>query len=186
MPALRAVLVTPLSGPLARFGAAGAAALRLWATRAPGLGAPWTAVDLEAVDAHPAAGAAMRAAAARRPDLLFGPYGSGPAVAALAATGRAVWNHGGASGRLRRPAFGPAVNVPDPAAAYFAGAFQAIRAAGPAGGRVALLWCTTGFGRETRWAPPQGARYHVAGASPGAASATSTGCAPPPGAPSAC
>jgi hypothetical protein len=99
MPALRAVLVTPLSGPLARFGAAGAAALRLWATRAPGLAAPWTSVDLEVADAHPAAGAAMRAAAARRPDLLFGPYGSGPAVAALGATRRAVWNHGGATGR---------------------------------------------------------------------------------------
>ena len=116
MPTLRAVLVTPLSGPLARFGAAGAAALRLWATRASGLGAPWTAVGLEVVDARPAAGAAMRAAAARRPDLLFGPYGSGPAVAALAATGRTVWNHGGASGRLRRPVFGHAVNVPAPAA----------------------------------------------------------------------
>src|SRR5918992_1279198 len=115
MPALRAVLVTPLSGPLARFGAAGAAALRLWATRAPSLSAPWTSVDLEVVDAHPAAGAAMRAGAARRPDLLFGPYGSGPAVAALAATGRAVWNHGGATRRLPRPPFGHAANVPAPA-----------------------------------------------------------------------
>jgi hypothetical protein len=132
MPVLRAVLVTPLSGQLARFGTAGAAALRLWATGTPGLCAPWTAVDVEVMDAHPAAGAAMRAAAARRPDLLFGPYGSGPAVAALAATGRTVWNHGGATGRLRRPAFGHAVNVPAPAADYFAGALRVIRAADPA------------------------------------------------------
>src|ERR671913_410478 len=112
MPALRAVLVTPLPGPLAPFGAAGAAALRLWATRAPGLPAPWTSVDLEVVDAHPAAGAAMRAGAARRPDVLFGPYGSGPAVAALAATGRAVWNHGGGPRPRRRPPPGHPPHAP--------------------------------------------------------------------------
>jgi hypothetical protein len=32
MAALRAVLVTALSGPLARFGTVGATALRVWAT----------------------------------------------------------------------------------------------------------------------------------------------------------
>jgi branched-chain amino acid transport system substrate-binding protein len=40
------------------------------------------------------------------------------------------------------------VNVPAPATTYFAGALRAIRAADPAAGRVALLWGTTGFGRE--------------------------------------
>ncbi len=39
MTVLRAVLVTPLSGPLARFGPSGASALRLWATHAPALAA---------------------------------------------------------------------------------------------------------------------------------------------------
>jgi branched-chain amino acid transport system substrate-binding protein len=146
--ALRAVLVTPLSGPLGRFGVAGAAALRLWATRAPGLPAPWTGVDLEVVDAHPAAGAAMRAATARAPEVIFGPYGSGPALAALGATRRAVWNHGGATSRLRRPGFAHAVNVLAPAATYFDGALRAVRAAEPDVCRVSLLWCRTGFGRE--------------------------------------
>ena len=53
MTTLRAVLVTPLSGPLARFGILGATALRLLATYAPALAARWTSVDLEVVDAHP-------------------------------------------------------------------------------------------------------------------------------------
>src|SRR5712691_6337332 len=106
MTVLRAVLVTPLSGPLARFGSPGASALRLWATHAPALAAPWTSVDFEVVDAQPSAAAAMREAVARNPNVLFGPYGPGPAVAALPATRRVVWNHGGATARLRRPAFG--------------------------------------------------------------------------------
>ena len=41
--ATRAVLVTPLSGPLARFGKAGASALALWAER--------SGVSLEVIDA---------------------------------------------------------------------------------------------------------------------------------------
>src|ERR1700728_2181923 len=61
----RAVLVTPLSGPLARFGKAGASALALWADR--------SGVSLEVIDAHPSAASAMRAAEACGPDVLFGP-----------------------------------------------------------------------------------------------------------------
>src|ERR671934_67866 len=56
---LRAALVTPISGPLARFGTAGAAALRLWAMRASGVPAPWTGVELEVIDAYPSAATAM-------------------------------------------------------------------------------------------------------------------------------
>jgi branched-chain amino acid transport system substrate-binding protein len=145
---LRATLVTPLTGPLARFGAAGAVALRLWATHASGLPGPWTAVDLEVFDAHPSAAAAMRAATLRRPDLIFGPYGSGPAVAALSATRRPVWNHGGATTRLQRPQFTHVLNVLAPATTYFAGALRAIHVADPAVHRVSLLCSTTGFGRE--------------------------------------
>ena len=52
--AARAVLVTPLSGPLARFGKAGASALALWADR--------SGVSLEVIDAYPSAASAIRAA----------------------------------------------------------------------------------------------------------------------------
>jgi hypothetical protein len=146
--ALRAALVTPLSGPLALYGVAGAAALHLWADQAAWLPPPWTGVDLEVFDAHPAPANAMREAVRHRPDVIFGPYGSGPALAALAATDRLVWNHGGATDRLRWPRFGHAVNVPAPAASYFAGVLQAVYAADPAVDTVSLLHGATGFGRE--------------------------------------
>ena len=67
-PAPQAVLVTPLSGPLARFGRCGAAALQLWAGTA--------GVALEVIDAHPSAAAAVPTAEGGRPDVLFGPYGN--------------------------------------------------------------------------------------------------------------
>jgi branched-chain amino acid transport system substrate-binding protein len=145
---LRAALVTPISGPLARFGTAGAAALRLWATRASGVPAPWTGVELEVIDAYPSAAAAMRTAVTHRPDVVFGPYGSGPAVAALKATQRAVWNHGGATALLRRPALAHAINVVAPAAGYFDGVLRAIQTADQEIARVALLHSITGFGQE--------------------------------------
>lgn len=63
--AARAVLVTPLSGPLARFGKAGASALALWAER--------SGVSLEVIDAYPSAASAIRAAEASRPDVVFVP-----------------------------------------------------------------------------------------------------------------
>ena len=75
---LRAALVTPLSGPLARYGRAGATALGLWAMRA--------GLELEIGDAYPSAAAAVAAVTAPRPvDVLFGPYGTGPALAAARA-----------------------------------------------------------------------------------------------------
>ena len=67
-----------MSGPLARFGKAGANALAIWAER--------SAVALEVIDAYPSAGSAIGAAEASRPDVVFGPYGSGPALAAAAAS----------------------------------------------------------------------------------------------------
>ncbi len=75
---LRATLVTPLSGKLARIGRKSATALTLWAEQAAELPAPWTGVDLEVLDAEPDPAAAMRAAAGTGPDVLFGPYGSSP------------------------------------------------------------------------------------------------------------
>jgi branched-chain amino acid transport system substrate-binding protein len=145
---LRAGLVTPLSGPLARYGRAGASALTLWADRAAQLSAGFSRVEVEVVDAHPSAAVAMHAAAARQPHVLFGPYGSGPAVAALGATERLVWNHGGATDRLRWPRVPHVLNVPAPAVTYFAAVLRALRAADASLHSVSLLHGRTGFARE--------------------------------------
>jgi ABC-type branched-subunit amino acid transport system substrate-binding protein len=135
------VLVTALSGPLARFGWCGAAALQLWAERA--------GVSLEVIDAHPSVAAAVATAEASRPDVLFGPYGSGAAVAAARASSGVLWNHGGATGRLARPAFVRVVNLPSPARTYLAAVLDVLVGNGlPAGSEVVLLHGDTGFGRE--------------------------------------
>lgn len=139
--AARAVLVTPLSGPLARFGKAGASALALWADR--------SRVSLEVFDAHPSAASAMRAAEASRPDVVFGPYGSGPALAAAAASKGVVWNHGGATARLARPAYPRVVNVESPAYRYLAAVLETLVAEGlDKGSEVVIMHADTGFGRE--------------------------------------
>jgi ABC-type branched-subunit amino acid transport system substrate-binding protein len=137
-----AALVTPLSGPLAGYGRAGAAALGLWAAEAN--------VELEVRDAHPSAAAALGSAlgSRRRPDVVFGPYGSGPAVAVAGATRSVVWNHGGATARLSRPRFPHVINVPAPACSYLAATLAAIEVPALAGRAALLLHSTTGFGRE--------------------------------------
>jgi ABC-type branched-subunit amino acid transport system substrate-binding protein len=138
---LRAALVTPLSGPLARYGRSGATALRLWAAEA--------GVDLAIADAYPSAAAAVASVAVRhRIDVLFGPYGAGPAVAAARAAPTVLWNHGGASSRLARQAFPHVVNVPAPAATYLAAVISALDAAELAGAEAVLLHSRTRFGRE--------------------------------------
>src|SRR6266540_4139998 len=53
MAILRVALVTPLTGPLARFGRAGSTALDVWARQAARLPAGWRGVKLEVHDAHP-------------------------------------------------------------------------------------------------------------------------------------
>jgi ABC-type branched-subunit amino acid transport system substrate-binding protein len=139
--AARAVLVTPLSGPLARFGRAGASALALWADR--------SGVSLEVIDAYRSAASAIRAAEAGRPDVVFGPYGSGPALAAAAASNGVVWNHGGATARLARPAYPRVVNVESPASRYLAEVLETLVADGLGeGSEVVILHVDTGFGRE--------------------------------------
>jgi branched-chain amino acid transport system substrate-binding protein len=145
---LRVALVTPLSGPLAVFGRAGASALRLWAERTAKRPVGFTRVDLELVDAHPSAAPAMQAAAARQPHVLFGPYGAGPALAAVGATEQLVWNHGGATDRLRWPRFPNVLNVLAPASTYFAAVLHALRAADANLRTVTLLHGQTGFARE--------------------------------------
>ncbi|OBA80017.1 hypothetical protein A9W99_18060 [Mycobacterium sp. 1164966.3] len=139
--AARAVLVTPLSGPFARFGNAGASALALWAEH--------SAVSLRVIDAYPSAAAAMRAAEASRPDVVFGPYGSGLAVAAVAASNGVVWNHGGATSRLARPAYPRVINVASPAYGYLAVVLETLAADGlREGSEVVIVHVDTGFGRE--------------------------------------
>lgn len=148
MARLRATLVTPLTGPLARFGREGAAALTLWAGQAADLPPPWSGVDLDVRDAHPDPAAAMRAVTEARPDVIFGPYGSSPTVAAARATERTVWNHGGATSELSRPAFPNVVNVLSPASSYFTGVLRAVRSADPDVTAVSLLHGSTGFGDD--------------------------------------
>jgi hypothetical protein len=93
--AARAVLATPLSGPLARFGKAGANALALWAER--------SGISLEVIDAYPFAAPAIRAAEASRPDVVFGPYGSGrPRPPAKGSSGTTVAPPPGWRGRRIR------------------------------------------------------------------------------------
>ncbi len=139
--AARAVLVTPLSGPLARFGKAGASALALWAER--------SGVCLEVLDAYPHAASAIRAAEASRPAVVFGSYGSGPALAAAAASNGVVWNHGGATARLARPAYPRVVNVESPAYRYLAAVLDTLAAGGLGeGSKVVIVHVDTGFGRE--------------------------------------
>ncbi|MFW6034495.1 MAG: ABC transporter substrate-binding protein [bacterium] len=133
---LRAALVTPLSGPLAGYGRAGAKALRLWAEWETG------PVELTVVDAHPDPAAAVRAAEGQA-DVLFGPYGSGPTVAVADATDRLVWNHGGATVGGDRHV----VSVLAPASSYFEGALQVVQQADPGLRDVTVLHHDSGFGR---------------------------------------
>ncbi|MDQ3943888.1 MAG: ABC transporter substrate-binding protein [Actinomycetota bacterium] len=172
MTTLRASLVTPLTGSLAGFGRAGAAALNLWAGDPSGL--PAGGVDLSVIDAHPEPAAAMRQALAEGPEVIFGPYGSSPALEAIGATGRAVWNHGGASSALRRPRYPHAINVLAPASTYLVGALRAVRAADPAAATVSLLRGSTGFaldvaGGAVTEADALGFSIHVTGFDPGGA-----------------
>jgi branched-chain amino acid transport system substrate-binding protein len=138
---LRAALVTPVTGPLARYGQAGADALALWAEWLRGCSP--RAVDLTVTDAHPNPVAALRRAQRARPDLLFGPYGSGPTAAVAGATDRLVWNHGGA----RVPPAANIVSVLASADTYFHGALRAVRHADPAARTLHLLAGDTGFPR---------------------------------------
>jgi branched-chain amino acid transport system substrate-binding protein len=147
MARLRAALVTPLTGPLARYGEASAKGLALWAEHAAHL-PPWTGVELDVRDATNDPAAAMRAALDTHPDVLFGPYGSSTMLATMRVTDRVVWNHGGATSQLRRPAFPQVINVLSPASTYFDGVLQAVRATDPSATTVAIFHARTGFAQD--------------------------------------
>lgn len=148
--AVRAALVTPLSGPLSGYGRATAVALRLWAER---FTTPET-VHLDVVDVRPDVSTALRRAAEKGPDLLFGPYGSRPTSEVAAATSRLVWNHGGARVRPRDNV----VNVLAPADTYFTGALEVVRQADPRLRRVGVLHARTGFSRSVAEGAQQAAQ----------------------------
>jgi ABC-type branched-subunit amino acid transport system substrate-binding protein len=168
---VRAALVTPLSGPLEGFGRAGAEALRLWAAAAADLPGAHVRVELGVHDSGPGTAPALRAALEGRPDLLFGPYGTRDALAVARGTGRLVWNHGGASGRLSRHEH--VVCVLSPASSYFEGALEMLR---DEVRTVTVLHAETVFGREVaegarRRAEALGLAVRKIGFEPGAAAA---------------
>jgi branched-chain amino acid transport system substrate-binding protein len=136
---LHAALVTPLSGPLAHYGRAGADALEIWASQFAGRPAPRLAI----YEAHPDPATAVRRAERDGFDLLFGPYGSGPATAVAAATSRLMWNHGGA--QVVRA--WNVVSVLAPASRYFDGTVQVVARADPSVRRVTVVRSGTGFAR---------------------------------------
>lgn len=148
MTRLYATLVTPLTGPLSLFGQASATALTIWAQKAASLPSPWSGVDLDIRDSGEHIGNAIRTAVTAQPDVLFGPYGSGPTLGAARACQRVLWNHGGASSRLARSSFPHVINVLAPASTYFSGILEAIHAADPTARKVSLLHSTTGFGKD--------------------------------------
>jgi branched-chain amino acid transport system substrate-binding protein len=136
---LRAVLVTPLSGPLGGYGQAGANALALWTGWHNDRFRP--RIDMTVFDAHPDPVAALNRASQVTPGLLFGPYGSGPTTAVARATSRLVWNHGGAW----VPAADNLVTVLAPADTYFHGAIRAVRKADAGVRTLCVLSSKTGF-----------------------------------------
>lgn len=148
MATLCAALVTPLTGSLALYGKACASALSLWAKKAANLPASFTEVELDVQDTGKDLHKALQAALEKRPDVLFGPYGSGPMLTVARSCARLTWNHGGASSRLARLAFPQIVNVLSPASTYFASVLQAIHSFDPTARTVSLFHSTTGFGRD--------------------------------------
>ncbi len=144
MKPIRAAMVTPLTGPLALYGRVAGESVRLWADQ---VAAPESVV-LTLYDAHPDPVSAVRQAEASRPDVLFGPYGRGPALAVARATSRLVWNGGGATARLAAPEFENVVNIPAPAASYFQGGLAAIRDVDAGVASVVVIHTGKGFSGE--------------------------------------
>ncbi|MEO8973178.1 MAG: ABC transporter substrate-binding protein [Ktedonobacteraceae bacterium] len=148
MTALHAALITPLTGPLELYGRSCATALTLWAKGAAKLPANFTEVQLDVQDTGENLHKALQTTLEKRPDVVFGPYGSGPMLTVARSCTRLIWNHGGASSRLARPAFPQVINVLSPASTYFAGVLQAIHSSDPTARTVSLFHSTTGFGRD--------------------------------------
>ena len=148
MTTLRAALITPLTGPLALYGRTCATALTIWAKKAANLPATFTKIELDVQDSGDHLYETLQMTLEKRPDVLFGPYGSGPMLTVARSSTRLLWNHGGASSRLARPSFPYVINVLSPASTYFVGVLQAIHSSDPTARTVSLFHSTTGFGRD--------------------------------------
>lgn len=148
MTTLHAALLTPLTGPLSLYGKTCATALSLWAKKAANLPTPWTEVELEVQDTGEKFKSVIQAVMEKRPDVLFGPYGSGPMLTVAHSCTQLIWNYGGASSRLARSSFPQVINVLSPASTYFAGVLQSIHAFDKAARTISLFHSTTGFGQD--------------------------------------
>lgn len=84
-------------------------------------------------------------------DLLMGPYGSGPTLAAarVAESARVVlWNHSGSGDQIFAAGLHWMVGIISPASSYLCGVLELLRARDPAARRVALFSAETGFAAE--------------------------------------
>jgi branched-chain amino acid transport system substrate-binding protein len=141
------------------MGRQAAAGLRAWA------GASGAGLRLEDDRSEPAESARLLASLAPGADVVFGPYGSGPARAvarAMAGRPEVVWNHGGAAVPREGARL---VDVLGPAERYWSGLPEALAALGEDPSRVAVARSPGGFGE----AVARGARAALADAGhPGA------------------
>lgn len=139
---LRAGAALALSGRYSVPGRQAAAGLRAWAAH--------SGFEVELVDdrSDPPTTASAVVDLADRVDVLFGPYGSGPAraaAAALAGGDVVMWNHGGAE--LPRSRTGRIVDVLGPAGEYWRGLGATLIEAAVDPGLVLIAHGTTPFGR---------------------------------------
>ncbi len=137
---MRAAAALALTGRYSPMGRQAAAGLRAWAAAR---GAELRIED----DGSDAAGSArLLAGLAGGADIVFGPYGSGPARAVareMAGRPEVVWNHGGAA----VPRTGARmVDVLGPAGAYWRGLPAALAALAEDPARAAIVRCPGGFG----------------------------------------
>lgn len=143
MAGLRAAAALALTGRYAAPGRQAADGLRAWADS--------RGVDLRIEDdrSDPARTGRLYRELAPQADLLFGPYGSGPARAAvgvLRQSDAVLWNHGGAA---IEPTGARVVSVIAPAERYWAGLATVLAGDRVALDRVVVLHAPSGFGRAT-------------------------------------
>jgi branched-chain amino acid transport system substrate-binding protein len=69
-------------------------------------------------------------------------------LAAARGTDRLIWNHGGATSQLSRPAFPQVINVLSSASTYFTGVLQAVHAIDPEAATVTIFHASSAFGRD--------------------------------------
>lgn len=155
---VRVALAVALTGRYAPFGRQVLAGAECWIADvnatggiAPGGGARRPVV-LEVLDDESdeqVLTARLDALLGRAPvDLLLGPYGSGLTLAAsrvAEAHGQVLFNHSGSADRIFTQGFRRHVGIISPASGYFAGVFDALRAAAPRATRVALFSAASGF-----------------------------------------